>query len=218
MTQYKLVYFNLKGRGEAIRILFEVANQQYDDHRVEFSEWASLKSKQVFSQLPVLEVTENGKTTAIAQSHTIERFLAKRFGLDGKTEMEKAQCDMVVEQIRDILDALIFMYRKPSSDEKKADIESFFKDEVRGFPAKFTDLQNFLEANKEGNGYLVGNSLTYADIILVVVYDWLFARRASILDKYPLMKQHEEKIKSLPKIGEHLKKYANDQLTILKPE
>ena len=47
MAAYKLVYFNLKGRAETCRILFELANQKYEDYRAEFSEWPELKPKQV---------------------------------------------------------------------------------------------------------------------------------------------------------------------------
>jgi len=218
MAQYKLVYFNVKGRGEVSRILFELANQKFEDYRAEFSEWPSLKPKQIFGQLPVLEITEHGKTSIIAQSHSIERYLAEEFGLNGKSKIEKAQCDMIAEQIRDVLDSLINLYRKPSGDEKKSEIEKFFADDARGFPAKFLPIQNFLAANKEGNGFLIGNSLTYADIFLVCAHDWLFHRRGSVLSQYPLIKQHEEKMHTIPILGEHLKKHAHLQLTILTPD
>ena len=120
MAEYKLVYFNLKGRAESSRILFELAKQKYEDYRAEFSEWPELKLKQVFQQLPVLEITEDGKKSVIAQSHTIERFLASRFGLDGKNDIERAHCDMVAEQVRDIIDAFLsagadFFEKKPAN-------------------------------------------------------------------------------------------------------
>ena len=216
MAQYKLVYFNLKGRGEVTRILFELANQKYEDYRAEFSEWPTLKPKQIFGQLPVLEITENGKTFTLAQSHSIERYLANEFGLDGKSKQEKLECDMLAEQIRDFVDALINLYRKPSGEDKKNEIEKFFADTERGFPAKFLPIQNHLAANKDG--FLVGNSLTYADVLLVSSLDWLFTKRDSTLSQYPLIRQHEHKMLSLPIIGDHLKKYANLPLTILKPE
>jgi glutathione S-transferase len=218
MAHYKLMYFNLKARAEVSRILLELGNQKYEDYRAEFSEWPTLKPKLIFGQLPVLEITENGKTVTLAQSHTIERYLASEFGFDGKSKIEKAQCDMLAEQVRDCVDSLINLYRKPSSDEKKSEIEKFFADTEKGFPSKFSPIQNQLAANKDGNGFLVGNSLTYADILLVTCLDWLFSRRASILSQHPLIQQHEQKMLSLPVIGDHLKKYANLQLTILKPE
>src|SRR6218665_2495481 len=43
MPQYKLIYFNLRARGEVIRLLFEVAGVPYEDFRVDFSRWPDLK-------------------------------------------------------------------------------------------------------------------------------------------------------------------------------
>ena len=45
-----------------------------------------------FGQVPVLEV--DGKT--IAQSMSIARFLARRYNLAGKNELEEAEADMMV--------------------------------------------------------------------------------------------------------------------------
>ena len=49
-------------------------------------------------QLPVLEI--DGEK--IAQSITIARFLANKFNLTGKTEIEKAKADMILDCIQDI--------------------------------------------------------------------------------------------------------------------
>ena len=38
-----LHYFNGYGRGEQIRILLWKANKNYNDHRIDFDEWAELK-------------------------------------------------------------------------------------------------------------------------------------------------------------------------------
>jgi len=51
-----------------------------------------------FGQVPVLEV--DGKL--MAQSHTISRFLARRYGLAGKSEWEKSFADMYVDCIYDL--------------------------------------------------------------------------------------------------------------------
>lgn len=43
MPNYKLVYFNVRGRGELPRLLFAQAGEKYEDCRVEFSDWQKLK-------------------------------------------------------------------------------------------------------------------------------------------------------------------------------
>ena len=49
-------------------------------------------------QLPVLEF--DGQV--LSQSLTIARFLAKEFGLAGKTNLEQAQADMVIDSGNDL--------------------------------------------------------------------------------------------------------------------
>ena len=53
-----------------------------------------------FGKLPVLEY--NGKT--IAQSRAIARFLGKKYGLAGKTDIEEAEADMIVDYIAETND------------------------------------------------------------------------------------------------------------------
>ena len=49
-------------------------------------------------QLPVLEIDG----IKIGQSITIARYLANKFKLAGKTDIEKAQADMILDCIQDI--------------------------------------------------------------------------------------------------------------------
>ncbi|VDK51161.1 unnamed protein product [Cylicostephanus goldi] len=40
---YRLHYFDVRGRGEPIRLIFEYYGAKYDDHRIKEEEWPSLK-------------------------------------------------------------------------------------------------------------------------------------------------------------------------------
>jgi glutathione S-transferase len=59
-------------------------------------------------QIPVLEF--DGQV--LSQSLTIARFLAKEFGLAGKTNLEQAQADMVIDTGNDLDNS---KYRKKSA-------------------------------------------------------------------------------------------------------
>jgi len=99
MPQYKLTYFNLRGRGELIRLLFAYAGQEYEDFRFEIAEWPEYKEKMPFKQVPVLEVDG----VKLTQSHSIARYLARTFKIAGKTDLEEAQADEYVDIIYDLI-------------------------------------------------------------------------------------------------------------------
>eukprot|EP00731_Ephydatia_muelleri_P034236 Em0051g28a len=91
MPQYKLIYFNLRGRAEYIRLIFAQADVQYKDERIKMEDWPSLKPKTPFGMLPVLEM--DGKM--LGGSQVIARYIAEKHGLAGKWPSslhEKDEC------------------------------------------------------------------------------------------------------------------------------
>lgn len=44
MTKYTVYYFNIKGRGEIVRLMLTAAGVDFEDHRVQGEEWPKLKS------------------------------------------------------------------------------------------------------------------------------------------------------------------------------
>lgn len=50
-------------------------------------------------QVPVLEVDG----VALGQSHTIGRYLARKFNIAGRDDMEEAQADMYVDHVYDLI-------------------------------------------------------------------------------------------------------------------
>ena len=119
---------------------------------------------------------------------------------------------MIIDQVLDIWNSLLKVYVTPESEEKKTNLSKAMNEQV---PHMLKLVQNILEANK--TGYFVGDSVTVADVYVVNFYDWLREHKESVLSKLPALKRHEEKIRALPKIAEHLKKHANQRLTILFP-
>ena len=72
MVQYKLTYFNGRGRAETIRLIFAVAKQEFVDERIERDNWPALKPKAPLGQMPFLEIKEEGKpVVCIGQSMAI---------------------------------------------------------------------------------------------------------------------------------------------------
>lgn len=71
VAEYKLVYFNFRGRGEVIRLIFAAAGQKYDDHRFEMAQWSEYKPKSPLGTCPWLEIRDDGKVITLGQSTAI---------------------------------------------------------------------------------------------------------------------------------------------------
>ncbi|VDM84498.1 unnamed protein product [Strongylus vulgaris] len=157
---YKLIYFDARGRAEVIRQIFALANEDFEDIRYKFDEWHQHKSEMPFGQMPVLEI--DGQK--LAQSYAIARFLAKKFGLVPKCPFEEALVDSIMDQFKDFQNEIRPVFRVIAGFEK-GDLDQLTKDVL--FPARdkfFGYMTNFLKKNN--TGYLVGSSITVADLLL----------------------------------------------------
>ncbi|PIO58089.1 glutathione S-transferase protein [Teladorsagia circumcincta] len=76
MVHYKLKYFDGRGLAEIVRQVLVVGGCDFEDVRYSFEEFPKHKEELPFGQVPVLEF--DGKQ--LAQSHTIARYLARKFG------------------------------------------------------------------------------------------------------------------------------------------
>ena len=79
---------------------------RYEDDRVtlpwdNMTVWAGLKKTMPWGQLPCL--TWNG--VKICQSMAICRFLAREMNIAGRTSLEMAQVDEIVDMVQDAIDA-----------------------------------------------------------------------------------------------------------------
>uniref|UniRef100_A0A914V701 glutathione transferase n=1 Tax=Plectus sambesii TaxID=2011161 RepID=A0A914V701_9BILA len=192
IPQYTLTYFNLMGRAEPIRLIFAQARVNYKDHRIERSEWPALKEKMPFSQLPVLEM--DGKV--LAQSHAIEKFLARMFGLDGKDDWESAKIDECVMGLEDLLQKMVPWFRETDEVKKIEIFKKLVSDEINPFLERY---QKFLVDN--GSGYFVGTDLTYADLSLFNTLHFMNTKLLpGHLKNYSRLNEFVDKIAALPNI------------------
>ncbi|XP_070548576.1 S-crystallin SL11-like isoform X1 [Ptychodera flava] len=201
MPQYRLMYFNLRARAETSRMIFAAAGVEYEDVRVAREKWPTEKTsgKYPFGQMPCLEIDG---TFTLAQSRAIGRYLANEYGLAGKDNLEKAKVDMVVDVCDDIhVGARNIFFEK--DETKKAQLKADFVVKAESILAA---LEKLLSANNGGNGYLVGDSLTWADLEFFVRMEYAPFFNAAILDQYPKLKALAERVSSVPEIAAWLKK------------
>ncbi|KHJ81993.1 glutathione S-transferase protein [Oesophagostomum dentatum] len=145
-----------------------------------------------FGQMPILEV--DGKQ--LAQSLAIVRFLARKFGFAGKTPFEEALVDSIADQFKDFTNEIRPMARVALGFEE-GDLAKLTKEVF--LPARdkfFGYITKFLKANK--SGYLVGDSLTFADLYLAEASSEFAKKIPTLYDGFPEIKAHAEKVRSIP--------------------
>ncbi len=71
MAEYKLFYYDLRARGELIRLIFHASGQKFEDFRFPRDKWPEYKPNSPFGQCPYLEIKEDGQTFKMSQSIAI---------------------------------------------------------------------------------------------------------------------------------------------------
>ncbi|XP_077861929.1 hematopoietic prostaglandin D synthase-like [Saccoglossus kowalevskii] len=203
MSQYKLVYFQHRSRGELAVFVLAEAGVKYEDKRINWpGDWLALKSSQgisrfPFSRTPILEV--DGVT--IGESQAIARFLARRHGLYADDVFDQARIDMITDTMKDIYEKLLDIW---FAKENKQELMDKYYNDV--FPLLLQGLERVLKENNGGDGYFVGDKVTLADLsfadICYTMVDW----RPGVLNDYPKLDALKKCIERRPRIVEWMKK------------
>lgn len=210
MPNYKLTYFNLKGRGELSRLLFAASDVKFEDVRIDMANWNQLKASMPFGQMPVLEV--DGKK--LAQSKAIAMFLAREFKLAGANNWDQARCHMILDSIEDFWGGLPgILYNRSLSDEEKGKKIVEYRD------TKMKPLGDALErCVKESlkEGFIVGGALTIADIAILWIWDLLADPMFRALDanrwreaNFPTLDKHYKAMLAQPRLKAYMDKRAS---------
>jgi len=192
--KYKLYYWGVKGRAESTRLIFAEANVEYTDVRASGpNDFSDMKATGTlpYDQWPVLEVDG----TILAQSMAINRFLAGRFGLRGRNEIERAQADSVVEALYEAGQAMSTATYAPA--DKKEALMAKFKEEAL---PKFLTI---FERNLTGE-FAIGSQFTYADLVMFEAVRNLKEKFPGSVDAFPKINAHSARIASRPNLQKQL--------------
>ena len=202
MAEYKLYYFNVRGRAEAVRYIFALAEQHYEDVRIPKEDWPKYKETMPFGQMPVLEVTEGAHSFKLAQSAAISRYLGNKFGFVGKTVEENAILDSYADLMNDMLMGFITAHHETDPEKKKELFTKYFTEGIIEFLKYF---EKALIENKDG--VIVGDKVTWVDLLFCTVWDFIPKETKEVLfARFPSCKALYHKIMSLPKIAEWIEK------------
>jgi len=156
--------------------------------------------------MPVLEVDG----AEISQSVSIARFLANKFNLTGCTPLEKAQADMVVDCVADLLNAIYKVHFEGDEAKKKEGCENLKTVIVPGFGKSMTAI-----LTKNGGQYMVGNGLTWADIAIADIVDLMAKKNKDVLTKCPPLLDLTKRVNNLPNIKAWIAKRPVTELGLL---
>ena len=191
MTQYKLTYFNGRGRAEVIRLIFAQAGVKYEDHRIAKEDWAGLKPNTPFGCLPILEVDG----VMLAGSAQIATFLAGRFGLAGTNDLENAQIAGILDCLSDLQRAYMTLNFE-KNEARKAELKKKFDEEDA--PKYLGNLERCVSAA----GWLFGSKVSYVDLAFFNFAEYM---PSETIAKYPGLKSVSDKVAALPNIAQWLK-------------
>nr|P27012.1 RecName: Full=S-crystallin 4; AltName: Full=OL4 [Enteroctopus dofleini]AAA29389.1 S4-crystallin [Enteroctopus dofleini] len=214
MPSYTLHYFNHRGRAEICRMLFAAAGVQYNDRRIESSEWGSMRSKMPCSMMPMLELDNK---IQIPQSMAMARYLAREFGFHGKNNMDMARVDYISDSFYDILDDYMRMYHDKdgrmmfsrskdmnSSSEKRMRYQETCR---RIFPY----LEKTLEMRNGGNQFFMGDQITMADMMCFCALENPLMEDQNILRSYPKLQALRNRVINHPKMSAYLQKRSRTE-------
>ncbi|XP_004383950.2 glutathione S-transferase P [Trichechus manatus latirostris] len=204
MPPYTIVYFAVRGRCEAMRMLLADQGHSWKEEVVTIDNWlqGSLKASCLYGQLPKFL---DGDLT-LYQSNAILRHLGRSLGLYGKNPREAALVDVVndgVEDLRSKYVTLIYTNYEAGKD-----------DYVRALPCQLKPFETLLSQNKGGQGFIVGDQISFADYNLL---DLLLIHQVlapGCLDAFPLLSAYVAQLSARPKLKAFLESPEHVNLPI----
>ncbi|XP_061478929.1 glutathione S-transferase-like [Rhineura floridana] len=193
----KLYYFNGRGRMETTRWLLAAAGVEFEEQFIE-SKGCLEKLRQdgylLFQQVPMVEIDG----MKIVQTRAILNYIAAKYNLYGKDLKERAFIDMYCEGAMDLNEMIMMLPFKPADTKEKEHATIFERATTRYFPVFEKVLKD------HGQGFLVGNKLSRADVQLLETILMAEELKADIISKFPLLKSFKEKISNIPTIKKFL--------------
>ena len=177
-----LRYFPFPGRAGAIRDAFNIGKIEFEDSHVPPQEFRTRRAagEFPFGGLPVLDVETTSGKLCSAQSNAILRFAGRLSGLYPDDDPIRAlKVDEALDLGEDINNLI-----GPSIHEQDESRKMAMRKELAEVTLPFWGdcFERLLVANGR-TGFIVGNSLTVADLKLYWIFDWL---TSGILDGIPV--------------------------------
>uniref|UniRef100_A0A914YB62 glutathione transferase n=1 Tax=Panagrolaimus superbus TaxID=310955 RepID=A0A914YB62_9BILA len=196
----KLQYLSIRYLAEPARLILYYANESFEDERLTQETWEPIKASSPYNTVPILTV--DGKHQ-IAQSMAIYHYLAQKYGLAGKGEIEVAKVEAVGEYFREmmnkILPYLLFLIGKNSEGTKESNYAKYFEPTVKQY------LPVMIKLLKESKSeFFADSGATWVDFLVAEYIDSIHGHAPDVLKNYSELLEHSKRVHSLPQLQKYL--------------
>ncbi|TKR73237.1 hypothetical protein L596_020572 [Steinernema carpocapsae] len=199
--KYELIYFDIRGYVEMMRLLLKDQGIEYIDTTYpvegERTEWNKVKGEFPFGQVPCLKDGEK----KICQTGAIMRHLGRALNLYGNSECDRTFVDMFYEGVRDMrLKYGTYVYNFYDDQEKRKEFLTVT------LPTALGQLEKLFKTHANGQHFVLGEKLSFADYALFEELDVVLTLDAHTLDAFPLLKAFHKRMTERPNLKEYVQK------------
>jgi len=209
----KLTYFAIPGRAEVSRLCFAYAGIEIEDNRIDYPTWGAMKATcKPWGQLPELDVDG----VKVYQSMAIARYAGRVAGLLPEDPLEEAKMNEIIDSMEDLFSAVKPTFGIKDEAEKTAARIALASPPSGGLHLV---LGKFEQLFGDCDTYVVGNSMTVADIALFCFCS-MFTSGWKMLDGipddclsyFPKLLKHHAMVGRLMAIQNFYKKQLDDPI------
>ncbi|KAG5666842.1 hypothetical protein PVAND_014852 [Polypedilum vanderplanki] len=209
MSSYKVIYYNNRGRAEAIRFLLSYAGIEFEDFRFESKDdWPKYKPSMPYGKVPVLEIDGVKYSNTLA----ICAYLGKKFNLNGSSDLEALQIHTAAAFVYDLIDIVgdvLYGYRFSFTEESyEKEFKKLFDETIPSALEKFEKIVN------KNDGYFVNGKLSWADIFFASIFESIYGICAymdielknDLLENYENLRKLYEEVRNIENINHWIAK------------
>lgn len=213
----RISYFGIQGRGGPLRAAATIGGLSYEDRFVSGAENMESKKagKNRWSGIPELTIFgKDGKElVTIGQSNTCLRYIGSLAGLYSDNPLNAALMDECLDSVEDIMMMLTPSFREKDEEKKKAMRLALMEpDKLPYWIQKFESRYEENEKRGNKNGFVVGDSLSIADLKIFFMLQTVRGGKLDYVDGNKLMENAKRMTASADKIAnmDTMKKYFAD--------
>ncbi len=194
-TKPQIVYFDIRGRAEPIRLLLEEMGAEYEDRQITLEDWPEIRPTTPFGRMPIYRDGD----VEIPETFAILRHLGRKYDLLGEDEASRIRCDVTIESWRDYGNRMAAVFGAKSDSESARKV--FVAEEL---PELLSDLESFYVANPSQSFCWAGDSLTIADFAAFHLIEGVGNSFQKILSSFEGLSKFRMQFASRPRIREYL--------------